>query len=75
MILLSLMGPRTDEEFHDEEEQHKLFMAFDMVGAKNIGLLEAGYRKEASFRYDQSIVDECPDNVNLYGYFQSEKIL
>ena len=66
-------GPRTDEEFVDEEQQHKLFMAFDMTGAKNIGLLEAGYRKEASFRYDQNIVDECPDNVNLYGYFQSEK--
>ena len=42
--------PRTDEEFVDEEQQHKLFMAFDMKGAKNIGLLEAGYRKEASFR-------------------------
>ena len=30
----------------DEEQQHKLFMAFNMTGAKNIGLLEAGYRKE-----------------------------
>ena len=68
-------GARTDEEFHDEEEQHKLFMAFDMTGAKNIGLLEAGYRKESSFRFDQSIVDECPDDVNLYGYFQSENTL
>jgi len=66
-------GPRTDEEFVDEEQQHKLFMAFDMAGAENIGLLEAGYRKEASFRYDQNIIDECPDDVNLYGYFQSEK--
>jgi len=23
-------GPRTDDEFTDEEEQHKLFMAFKM---------------------------------------------
>jgi len=34
-------GPRTDDEFTDEEEQHKLFMAFKMPGAKNIGMLNA----------------------------------
>ena len=33
-------GPKSDDEFNDEENQHKLFMAFNMTGAKNIGLLE-----------------------------------
>ena len=27
-------GPKTDEEFEDEENQHKLFMAFKMGGAQ-----------------------------------------
>lgn len=66
-------GPRTDEEFIDEEQQHKLFMAFKMPGLKNIGLLEAGYTQESSFRYDEELVKHCSDNINLYGYFQSEK--
>ena len=66
-------GPRTDEEFTDEEQQHKLFMAFDMDGAKNIGYLDAPYRQEASFRFDADLFENCDDNVNLYGYFQSEK--
>ena len=66
-------GPRTDEEFTDEEQQHKLFMAFDMDGAKNVGYLDAPYRQEASFRFDADLFENCDDNVNLYGYFQSEK--
>jgi hypothetical protein len=66
-------GPRTDEEFIDEEKQHKLFMAFKMSGLKNIGMLEAPYKEERSFRYDKELVKGCPDDVNLYGYFQSEK--
>ena len=66
-------GPRTDDEFTDEEQQHKLFMAFDMEGAKNIGYLDAPYRQEASFRFDADLFENCDDNVNLYGYFQSEK--
>lgn len=66
-------GPRTDDEFVDEENQHKLFMAFKMPGAKNIGMLEAPYKQETSFRYDEELVKTCPDDVNLYGYFQSEK--
>jgi hypothetical protein len=66
-------GPRTDDEFVDEEQQHKLFMAFKMSGVKNIGLFEAPYRQEASFRYDVELVKRCPDNINLHGYFQSER--
>ena len=66
-------GPKSDDEFNDEENQHKLFMAFNMTGAKNIGLLEAPYRKEASFRFDCELFENCDDNLNLYGYFQSEE--
>lgn len=29
--------------------------------------------QEASFHLDQSIFNSCPDNIDLYGYFQTEK--
>ena len=66
-------GPRTDDEFEDEENQHKLFMAFKMDGAKKINMHPAPYKQEGSFTFDQDLFDNCEDNVNLYGYFQCEK--
>jgi len=66
-------GPVTDEEFTDEENQHKLFMAFKLPSVKEVNLFPAPYRQEASFTFDQDLFDDCEDNINLYGYFQSEK--
>jgi hypothetical protein len=66
-------GPDSDEEFYDEENQHKLFMAFKLPNVKHVSLLDAPYKQESSFRYDKDLVKHCPDNTNLYGYFQSEK--
>ena len=66
-------GPKTDDEFEDEENQHKLFMAFNMGGVKVVNMHPAPYKKEGSFTFDQDLFDNCEDNVNLYGYFQSEK--
>ena len=66
-------GPKTDDEFEDEENQHKLFMAFKMSGAKEVKMFPAPYKEEGSFRFDQDLFDNCEDNVNLYGYFQSER--
>ena len=37
-------GPKTDEEFNDEENQHKLFMAFKMGGVKTINMHPAPYK-------------------------------
>jgi len=66
-------GPKLEQDFHDEENQHKLFMAFQMRGTKRIGMLDASYKEEGTFRYNSDLVKNCPDDVNLYGYFQSEK--
>ena len=60
-------GPKTDDEFEDEENQHKLFMAFKMSGAKEVKMFPAPYKEEGTFRYNQDLVDNCEDNVNLYG--------
>ena len=79
-------GPTTDDEFTDEENEHKLFMAFKMSGVfekktvdgkrvhgSKVKTFPAPYQQEGSFTFDQELFDTCPDNINLYGYFQSEK--
>ena len=58
-------GPKTDEEFNDEENQHKLFMAFKMGGVKTINMHPAPYKQEGSFTFDQDLFDNCEDNINL----------
>ena len=66
-------GPKTDDEFEDEENQHKLFMAFKLPNVKVVNMHPAPYKQEASFTFDEDLFNNCEDNVNLYGYFQSEK--
>ena len=66
-------GPKTDDEFEDEENQHKLFMAFKLPSVKVVNMHPAPYKEEASFTFDEDLFNNCEDNVNLYGYFQSEK--
>ena len=50
-----------------------MFMAFKMNGARSVFELNAPYKQEGSFRFDEDLFENCPDEVNLYGYFQSEK--
>ena len=66
-------GPRVEYDFDDEENQHKLLMAFEMPNVKEVNMFAAPYRKEASANFDKDLFENCEDNVNLYGFFQSEK--
>lgn len=68
-------GPRKEDEFNDEMNQHKLFMAFKMHGLKYVGVVEEKNSGMcfALISYDEQFVINCPDNINLNGYFQSEK--
>ena len=40
----------------------------DYVGVQNLPTIN-----ERSFQFDQKLFETCPDNVNLHGYFQTEK--
>ena len=66
-------GPENEDEFDDEENQHKLFMAFKLSSVKEVNMFPAPYREEASFTFDKDLFNNCEDNINLYGFFQSEK--
>lgn len=63
--------PQSD--FKDQWNDHQLFLTFNLENLKNIQMLPGNYYQERQFNYDQEYVDNCPDNVNLYGYFQTEK--
>jgi hypothetical protein len=60
-------------KFKDPEKDHQLFDAFKLQYAKNVELFGATYLEEKQFTFDQELFDTCPDNVNLYGFYQSEK--
>jgi hypothetical protein len=65
-----------DSDFRDQWNDHQLFDAFEMTGVKNIGFIDGEYYKEPdnhSHIYSEDYVNKCPDNVSLYGYFQTEK--
>ena len=63
--------PKTD--YGDKWKDNKLFDVFEMKSVKNIEFIPADFYPEKQFHYDPEYVDNCPDNVNLHGYYQSEK--
>jgi hypothetical protein len=60
-------------EFKDQWNDHQLFEAFNLSNLSRKKIISADYYQETKFNYDQDYVDNCPDNVNLHGYFQTEK--
>ena len=58
------------------KHNHKLFTPFNMksLNRENIKYLKTSEMiKETSFEFDKSLFDNCPDNVDIWGFFQSEK--
>lgn len=73
--------PKHNEVFVDgigNKLRIELFDVFQLsnCGPKNIFLLDRGYApvvEEKSFSFDQELLSLCPNDVSLFGYFQSEK--
>lgn len=59
--------------YNNEWTDHQLFEGFTLPNLKHRQMLSGNYYQEKQFHYDEDYVNNCPDNVNLYGYFQSEK--
>jgi hypothetical protein len=54
--------------------EHQLFFAFRLPGTFCAGVTRNFPRVQPrAFGYDARLAKKCPDNVDLYGYFQSEK--
>ena len=56
-------------------ENYSLHYCFKMEDVKeeNLQQRNGGYVQERFFNYDEQLVEKCPDNVSLHGFFQSEK--
>lgn len=60
-----------DSSGFDEWTDHMLFQCFDIK--TNVGTIQKKYIQEKSFSFDRVLFEECPDNISLVGYFQTEK--
>ena len=52
-------GPREEYDFTDEENQHKLFMAFKMSNVKEVNMFGAPYKQEESANFDRDLFENC----------------
>ena len=43
-----------------------------MEGVKT-GIISGDTVEEASYEFDENLFNNCPDNVNLEGFYQTEK--
>lgn len=61
--------------FNNPYHDHQLFEIFNLTSLKNISYIPQNYPtiQERGFHFDQDLFDKCPDNINLHGYFQTEK--
>lgn len=50
-----------------------LFDAFKLKNLKHTGLVNGQTLDEPGFEFDEELFNNCPDNVNIDGYRQSEK--
>jgi hypothetical protein len=62
-----------ESNFLNEWTDHQLFEIFNLDNLKNRGKVSDKFVRERQFNYDNELVEQCPDNVSLYGYFQTEK--
>ena len=63
-------------DFNDPYHDHQLFEAFELgsVPKENIRMNDVGQRvSEGHFHFNQTLYDQCPDNTDIFGYFQTEK--
>ena len=65
-----------DSEFNDPYHDHQLFEGFELTSLpkENIRINNVGQRvEEGVFHFNHELYEKCPDNVDLFGYFQTEK--
>lgn len=50
-----------------------IYKAFKLEFIENTGLIDGDVVEEKHFHFDEELFNNCPDNVSLNGYLQSEK--
>jgi hypothetical protein len=62
-------------ENYNHTDNYGLFETFEMKNVKesNLGFVNGQFVEENDYCFIPEFFDECPDNVSLEGYFQTEK--
>jgi len=50
-----------------------LYDVFDLENRNKVGAVRQGVFQERTHMFDEDLFEKCPDNVDLFGYFQTEK--
>tara|TARA_B100000035_G_C21019450_1_gene563362 strand:- start:1099 stop:1884 length:786 start_codon:yes stop_codon:yes gene_type:complete len=62
-----------DSDFRDAWHDHQLYEAFKLEGLTR-GFYSTKQRvQESTFAFDEQLFNDCPDETDIFGYFQSEK--
>jgi len=56
---------------NDAYTDHQLFIPFEFV--VRVGEISGEIVEDKEFKFNEDLFNTCPDNVSLYGYFQTEK--
>ena len=64
--------------FQDEWRNHQLFQVFELsnLPQQNVRFLDNGHApivQEKKFGYDKELHELCPNDISLWGFFQTEK--
>lgn len=66
-----------NSQMENEWTDHQLFIPFTLSKTSSLNIQEIDSARptvaESSFAFDETLFNNCPDWVNLHGYFQSEK--
>jgi len=62
-------------ETYNHKDNYGLFETFEMTNVKesNLGFVDGQFVEENDYCFIPEFFEECPDNVSLEGYFQTEK--
>ena len=55
------------------EADYGLFNAFKLKNLKHTGFVNGSTYDEPGFNFDETLFNNCPDNINIDGYRQTEK--
>ena len=50
-----------------------IYDVFDLESKNNVGLTKTNILAERTHRFDKELFTNCPDDVDLFGYYQTEK--
>lgn len=57
----------------DYNLRSSIYECFKLSSVKNIGIINCKTVEESHFHFDKNLFENCSDNTNLIGYFQTEK--